>query len=84
MTQFNASVYIKLKNGVNDPQGLAVISGLKHLGFKAILSARVGKIIDITLDADSAEQAKNDLNQMCEQLLANPVIEDFDISISDA
>ena len=83
MTQFNASVYIKLKNGVNDPQGLAVISGLKQLGFKAIHSARVGKVIDIKLDAESEEQAKNDLTEMCEQLLANPVIEDFNISITN-
>ena len=83
MTQFNASVYIKLKNGVNDPQGLAVIIGLKQLGFETIHSARVGKVIDIKLDAESEVQAKNDLTEMCEQLLANPVIEDFDISITN-
>ena len=82
MAQFKASIYIKLKKGVNDPQGLAVVGGLKQLGFDTVNSARVGKVIDINLEAESEDEANNSLNQMCEQLLANPVIEDFEIIIS--
>tara|TARA_Y100001970_G_scaffold241802_1_gene305673 strand:- start:26056 stop:26310 length:255 start_codon:yes stop_codon:yes gene_type:complete len=82
MTEFIASIYIKLKKGVNDPQGLAVVSGLKQLGFEDVKSARVGKVIDITLEAESEAAANSSLNEMCEQLLANPVIEDFEITIS--
>ena len=47
-------------------------------------SARVGKVIDMNLEAESADEANSNLHQMCEQLLANPVIEDFDITISSA
>ena len=83
MAQYKASVYIKLKKGVNDPQGLAVVGGLKQLGFDAVSSARVGKVIDIILEADSENDANNSLTKMCEQLLANPVIEDFNISITN-
>jgi phosphoribosylformylglycinamidine synthase len=84
MTKFKASIFIKLKSGVNDPQGLAVVGGLKQLGFDKVSSARVGKVIDMNLEAESADEANSNLHQMCEQLLANPVIEDFDITISSA
>tara|TARA_Y100001970_G_scaffold272872_1_gene370105 strand:+ start:1766 stop:2020 length:255 start_codon:yes stop_codon:yes gene_type:complete len=84
MSKFKASIFIKLKEGVNDPQGLAVVGGLKQLGFDMVSGARVGKVIDINLEAKSADEANISLNQMCEQLLANPVIEDFDITISSA
>ena len=84
MPKFKASIYIKLKSGVNDPQGLAVVGGLKQLGFDTVSSARVGKVIDMGLEAESVDEANSNLHQMCEQLLANPVIEDFEITISSA
>ncbi len=72
-----AKVYITLKPVVNDPQGLAIKGGLHTLGFESVQSVRVGKYIEIKLDASDREQAETTVRQMCAKLLANPVIEDF-------
>lgn len=72
-----AKVYITLKPVVNDPQGLAIKGGLHTLGFESVQSVRVGKYIEIKLDATDREQAETTVRQMCAKLLANPVIEDF-------
>ena len=72
---------IFLKNGVLDPQGKAVHHGLEALGFKGVQDVRVGKQIVIELDTDNEEEAKKEVEAMCEKLLANTVIEDYDIEI---
>ena len=69
---------IRPKAGILDPQGEAVGSALGHLGF-AVASARVGKVVDIEVDAPSADEARAQVEKMCEQLLANPLIEDYEI-----
>ena len=74
-----ARIVITLKNGVLDPQGKAIHSALLNHGFDTIQDVRQGKIIDITLDASSVEQATIDIKAMCEKLLANTVIENYDI-----
>lgn len=71
-----------LRKGVLDPQGKAVQSGLVHLGFKGIKDVRVGKLIEIELDGLSLEEAQKSLQQMCESLLANTVIEDYHFEIT--
>ena len=70
------TVKIMLKNGVLDPQGKAIEHALDTLGFEGVESVRQGKIIELDV---SENTSKNDIEKMCEQLLANPVIEDYEI-----
>ncbi len=68
------------KQGVNDPQGEAVMSGLRSLSFEATERVRVGKLIRVEVSADTEQDALAQGTAMCEQLLANPVIEEFVVS----
>lgn len=72
-----ARVYVTLKPAVNDPQGLTVMGGLHSLGYDAVSDVRIGKYLEIRLDAGDQETAEQAVAGMCDQLLANPVIEDF-------
>ena len=74
---FLARVYVTLKPAVNDPQGLTVMGGLHSLGYDAVSDVRIGKYLEIRLHADDQETAEQAVAGMCDQLLANPVIEDF-------
>lgn len=74
---FLARVYVTLKPAVNDPQGLTVMGGLHSLGYDAVSDVRIGKYLEIRLDALTEEEAGQSIAGMCDQLLANPVIEDF-------
>jgi phosphoribosylformylglycinamidine synthase len=74
---FLAKVYISLKPSVNDPQGLAIRSGLHQLGFDSALDVRAGKYIEIRVDEGEESVARERVSEMCRQLLANPIIEDF-------
>ncbi len=74
---FLARVYVTLKPTVNDPQGLTIRGGLHSLGFESVEAVRAGKYIEITLDGDDQAAAEQQLTDMCQKLLANPVIEDF-------
>ncbi len=77
-----ATVLVRPKHGILDPQGEAVQSSLRHLGF-AVEEARVGRVVDLELDGDDPERAHAELERMCEQLLANPLIESYEISVTD-
>lgn len=81
---FLAKVFITLKPTVNDPQGLTIRGGLHSLGFTGVKGVRAGKYLEITLDAESLEAAKEQVAQMCRQLLANPVIEQFRFEVEEA
>ena len=83
MTRYLASIRVMLKPLVNDPQGLAVAGGLRDLGYDAVQSVRVGKRIEVTLDAPDAAAAETAAREMCERLLANPVIEDFELDVAE-
>jgi phosphoribosylformylglycinamidine synthase len=72
------------KRGVNDPQGEAVLSGLGLLGFSGASKVRVGKLIRIEVEAASEDQAREIGTRMCDQLLANPVIEEYELSVAPA
>ena len=76
-----ATVLVRVKPGILDPQGEAVVTALGHLGF-AVKDARVGKVIDLDIDALDAAEAKTRVEQMCEQLLANPNIESYEVTIA--
>jgi phosphoribosylformylglycinamidine synthase len=78
-----ATVLVRPKQGILDPQGDAVQRSLLKLGFD-VSAARVGRLIDIELDADDAEEARARIERMCADLLANPLIESFEIRIEDA
>ena len=76
-----ATVLVRPKPGILDPQGQAVESSLRHLGF-AVAEARIGKLVELEVDADDEAEARTQLERMCEQLLANPLIESYEIEIS--
>ena len=78
-----ATVLVRPKPGILDPQGQAVESSLRHLGF-AVGEARVGKLVDVELDTDDRDEALAQLQQMCEQLLTNPLIESYAIELEHA
>ena len=73
-----ATVLVRPKPGILDPQGQAVENSLRHLGF-AVAEARVGKLVELEVDADDEAEARTQLERMCEQLLANPLIESYEI-----
>jgi len=75
-----ATILVRPKEGILDPQGAAVESALEHLGF-AVSGARVGKVIDVEVDAADETEARTQVEQMCERLLANPLIESFEIEV---
>ncbi len=81
---FLARVYITLKPKVNDPQGLTIRGGLHSLGFESVQGVRAGKYIEIMLDAKDKSNANAQVTEMCRQLLANPVIEDFRFELEEA
>ena len=74
---FVASVYVTLKAGVNDPQGLTIKGGLRQLGFETVRDVRAGKFFEIRVDEDSETSASKAVDGMCDRLLANKVIEDY-------
>jgi phosphoribosylformylglycinamidine synthase len=77
-----ATVLIRPKPGILDPQGQAVESSLRHLGFE-VTEARVGRLVDVEIDADDRGHALAQIEQMCERLLANPLIESYTIAFDD-
>ncbi len=76
-----ARVFVTLKNGVLDPQGKAIGHALNGLGFGAVGEVRQGKVIDLELDEADKAKAERDLKAMCEKLLANTVIEKYEIEL---
>jgi phosphoribosylformylglycinamidine synthase len=77
-----ATVLVRPKPGILDPQGEAVESSLRHLGF-SVSGARVGRLVELDVDAPDAERARAELEQMCEQLLTNPLIESYELLLSE-
>ena len=75
-----ATVLVRPKAGILDPQGEAVRSGLGHLGF-VVMKAHVGRLVELELDTTHREQARAAVAKMCEQLIANPLIESYEITI---
>ena len=78
-----ARVYVTLKTTVNDPQGLTIKGGLKMLGFDSVSSVRAGKYMEIQLNETNLSTAEEQLREMCRQLLANPIIEDFRFELEE-
>jgi len=80
--QYQCRIYVTLRPSVLDPAGTAVQSGLQQLGYSEVERVRVGKYIELTLTAADEETAKQDLDQMCDQLLVNTVIENYSFELT--
>jgi phosphoribosylformylglycinamidine synthase subunit PurS len=79
VTAFRVSVHITPRRGILDPQGKAVAGALHSLGFDGVKEVHVGRYVIVETDAEDAASAESAVRSMCERLLANPVIEDFEI-----
>ena len=77
-----ATVLVRPKQGILDPQGEAVEASLSKLGF-AVSRVRVGRVIDLEVEAEVGEEARRQVERMCDDLLANPLIESFEIHVAD-
>lgn len=84
MSKFRVSVHITPRRGILDPQGKAVESALHSLGFDGVTSVHVGRHVVIDTDSENPDAAIASVKAMCERLLANPVIEDFEIESANA
>ena len=77
-----ATVLVRPKQGILDPQGQADESSLRQLGY-SVDGARIGRVVDLEVHAADAATARTQVEQMCEQLLANPLIESYDIELAE-
>jgi len=77
-----ATVLVRPKHGILDPQGQAVESSLRQLGF-AVGEARVGRVVDLEVESNDPAGASAEVERMCEQLLANPLIESYEIELAE-
>jgi phosphoribosylformylglycinamidine synthase subunit PurS len=75
--RYQAQIYVTLRPSVLDPAGTAVLSGLKHMGYNNVEGVRIGKYVELTLEAEDEDAAKAQLDRVCDELLANPVIENY-------
>ena len=78
-----ATVLVRPKQGILDPQGQAVESSLRQLGF-SVGEARVGRVVDLEVESTDPATARAEVEQMCERLLANPLIESYEIELREA
>ncbi len=81
MKEFLVKVEVKIKPVVLDPQGKTVLMALHNLGYNEVQQVTIGKLIELRLEDESVEKVREQVQEMCKKLLANPVIEDFVIKI---
>jgi phosphoribosylformylglycinamidine synthase PurS subunit len=79
-----AKIYITLKPTVNDPQGLTIKGALHNLGFTSVEDVRAGKYIEVQIKENNPSKAREQVNEMCHKLLANPVIEKYSFGLEKA
>ena len=82
--KFKAEIFISLKPTVSDPQGMTIAGGLEQLGFESIEEVRAGKFVEMSLAAETLDSAKDMVADMCDKLLANPIIENYRFEIKSA
>lgn len=75
--KYKAYIHVTLRPSVLDPAGTAIQSGLQHMGYETVEQLRIGKYIELILSAADESTAREQLERMCDQMLANPVIEDY-------
>lgn len=74
-------VFIQNKVGVFDPEGKVIETGLKNLGFDAVSSAKMGKVVTLDIETENVDEAKQKVAEMCDAFLVNPVLERYDIKV---
>ena len=79
-----ARIHVTLKPTINDPQGTTIARALGRLGFESVDSVRAGKYFEVTVDEEDESAARKQVGEMCEKLLANPVIERFTFDLEKA
>lgn len=80
---YSAKIFVRHKKGILDPQGKTIKDALHSMKYSNVSEVKVGKLIDMKLEAKSIEEAKSKVNEMCKKLLANPVIEQFTFEIEE-
>lgn len=80
---YQVQIYVTLRPSVLDPAGTAVRSGLQHMGYDNVEQVRIGKYIELSLKADDEVTARRQLDRICDQLLANPVIENYRFELTE-
>ncbi|WP_337872193.1 phosphoribosylformylglycinamidine synthase subunit PurS [Ignavibacterium sp.] len=80
---FRAKVIIKRRPSILDPQGKAVEKGAQHLGLNNIKNTRIGKYIEFDVLSDNRKEAEKEVNEYCNKLLANPIMEDYEFTIEE-
>ncbi|MCD6119626.1 phosphoribosylformylglycinamidine synthase subunit PurS [bacterium] len=82
--KFKVEVFVSTRKDVLDPQGKAVEHALANLGFSGMTEVRVGKYLTFFIDAENRESAMAGVDDACEKLLTNPIIEDYEINLTEA
>lgn len=80
---FKAKVIIKRRPSILDPQGKAVEKGAQHLGLTNIRNTRIGKYIEFDVLSDNLKEAEKEVNEYCNKLLANPIMEDYEFTLEE-
>jgi len=80
---FQVKIYISLKEGVADPQGITIKNALHSLGYQGVGKVRMGKYLQIKLNVKDKKEVKKEIEDMCKKLLVNPVIENYDYEIEE-
>jgi len=83
LRKYRATIYVTLRPSVLDPAGTAVQSGLSHLGYDDVEQVRIGKYIEVTLIADDEKTAQEQVDRICDRVLANPVIENYRFDLKE-
>jgi phosphoribosylformylglycinamidine synthase len=83
MLELKVKVKVVLKEGILDPQGKAVLHAINDLKFKGVDDVRIGKYIEVTFDGLDKSQVEKEINEICQKLLANPVMENFEYEIEE-
>ena len=80
---FEAKVTIQLKKGISDPEGVNTLKAIHLLGFPKVMNAKTIRTFDLTIDESDKNQVKKDVEQICQRLLTNPVIHNYEIAIEE-
>lgn len=78
---YSAKIKVTLRKSILDPQGKAVEHSIQSLGYKNVKDTRIGKFVELKIDADSENEAKKVTDEVCGKLLANPIMEDYEFEI---
>ena len=81
--KYQAKIFVTLRPSVLDPAGVAVQSGLKQMEYNNVEQVRIGKYIELTITSEDEDSARQDLNKICDQMLANPTIENYRFDLTE-